>query len=342
MHSKTAEARGDAAESVAEIFEERLKELVISYDGASPIYAMIRYHFGYGDASVRRGKRLRAHLLLRVVEEEGSPLDAGLDAAVAIEILHNYSLVHDDIEDRDDVRHGRPTVWSKYGIPHGVNVGDSMCAMSYLAMLENRYRHPAGRIALMTRKLHEANLNMCGGQGLDISFESAANVTMAQYLEMVEGKTAALFSAACELGALSAGVEPERAERYGELGRAYGIAFQIRDDVLGTWGSPEQTGKPSGADIAHRKWSFPVVWAVSGAASAARSAIAERYGHGSALDDGEVREVIEALDALQARAAADAACADHLATADRIASEAQIDRNGSVRAFLNRSAQRIA
>jgi geranylgeranyl diphosphate synthase, type I len=334
--------RKGSTSPVAELFEERLRQLVLSYDGSSPIYTMIRYHFGYGDETVRRGKRLRSHLLLRVVQEEGATVEAGLDAAVAIEILHNYSLVHDDIEDRDALRHGHPTVWAKYGIPHGVNVGDSMCAMAYLAILTNQYRHPADRIALMTHKLHEANLNMCGGQGLDISFESAAMVSMNQYLEMVEGKTAALFRASCELGALSAGADVVRAERYGDLGRAYGLAFQVRDDVLGTWGSPEQTGKPSGADIANRKWSFPVVWALSGESSSARSEIAKRYARGSAFDESDVSAIISALDVLGARAAADAACERHLAEANRIAHEAQLDRSGAVRDFLTLSAQRVA
>lgn len=327
---------------VAEVFEERLRALVTSFDGASPVFAMIRYHFGYGDDTVRRGKRLRSHLLLRVTEEEGGTIDAGLDAAVAIEILHNYSLVHDDIEDRDSLRHGRPTVWAKYGIPHGVNAGDSMCAMAYLAILANQYGHPADRIALMTYKLHEANLNMTGGQGLDISFESAAMVSMLQYLEMVEGKTAALFRASCELGALSAGAGVERAERYGDLGRAYGLAFQVRDDVLGTWGSPEQTGKPSGADIANRKWSFPVVWALSGEPSSARTEIAKRYARQTPFDESDVRAIIDALDALGARPAADAVCEQHLKEANRIAHEAQLDRSGAVRNFLALSAQRVA
>ena len=304
---------------------------------------MIRYHFGYGDGAVRRGKRLRSHLLLRVVEEEGATVEAGLDAAVAIEILHNYSArSRRHRGPRDAPRHGRPTVWAQYGIPHGVNVGDSMCAMSYLAILANQYRHPADRIALMTRKLHEANLNMCGGQGLDISFESARRVSMEQYIEMVEGKTAALFRSSCELGALGAGAGLERAERYGDMGRAYGLAFQVRDDVLGTWGRSEQTGKPSGSDIAHRKWSFPVVWALAGEPSAARTEIAKRYARGSAFDESDVHAIIDALDVLGARAAADAACEHHLAEANRIAFDAQLDRSSAVRDFLTLSAQRVA
>jgi geranylgeranyl diphosphate synthase type I len=224
---------------------------------------MIRYHFGYdAPGSTKTGKRLRPQLLLRTALEEGGPVECALDAAVAIEILHNYSLVHDDIEDGDELRHGRTTIWAQFGIPHGINAGDALCAISYLTLLHEEAVVPPNRVVEMLHVLHEANLLMCEGQGLDISFETRTTVTMAEYLEMIAGKTGALFAASCELGALAAGAHPARAKEYARLGRAYGLAFQIRDDVLGTWGAPSVTGKPSGADIARRKWSFPVVWAL--------------------------------------------------------------------------------
>ena len=135
----------------------------------------------------------------------------------------------------------------------------------------------------MSRALHEAHLAMCAGQGRDIAFESAARVGRDDYMTMIEGKTAALFGVACELGALAGG-DPERAGAYARLGRAYGVAFQIEDDVLGTWGDPATTGKPSGADLAKRKWIFPVVWALAGPPSAERETIAAAYAGGRALD----------------------------------------------------------
>ena len=176
-------------------------------------------------------------------------IEEALDAAVAIEILHNYSLVHDDIEDGDELRHGRTTIWAQFGIPHGINAGDALCAISYLTLLHEEAVVPSNRVVEMLQVLHEANLRMCEGQGLDIGFETLPTVSMDQYLEMIAGKTGALFAASCELGALAAGAEPARAAEYAKLGRAYGRAFQIRDDVLGTWGSSSLTGKPSGADI---------------------------------------------------------------------------------------------
>jgi geranylgeranyl diphosphate synthase type I len=160
-------------------FERALEAAITRYDSSAPITAMIRYHFGYAsEAGDQHGKRLRPMLLLTVAQEEGGSIESALDAACAIEILHNYSLVHDDIEDGDRIRHGRDTVWAKWGTAHGINAGDSLCAISYLALLESDVPRPAERTVAMTRALHEANLAMCAGQGRDIAFEVEARVTM--------------------------------------------------------------------------------------------------------------------------------------------------------------------
>ncbi len=303
---------------------------------------MIRYHFGYDEPGKRRaGKRLRPQLLLRTALAEGGPLECALDAAVAIEILHNYSLVHDDIEDGDELRHGRTTIWKRFGVAHGINAGDALCAISYLTLLHEEAVVPPNRVVEMLQVLHEANLRMCEGQGLDIGFETSTTVTMPQYLEMIAGKTGALFSASCELGALAAGAEPDRARQYGRLGRAYGLAFQIRDDVLGTWGATDVTGKPSGADIARRKWSFPIVWALGTPPSADRDVVARAYATGG-LDRAAVNEVVAALERLGARDEADAAHDRALDRADEIARDAAIDRNGSIRDFLAQGSRRVA
>jgi len=304
---------------------------------------MVRYHFGYDEAGkAQTGKRLRPQLLLRTALEEGGTIECALDAAVAIEILHNYSLVHDDIEDGDELRHGRTTIWAQFGIPHGINAGDALCALSYLTLLHEEAVVPSGRVLEMLGVLHAANLQMCVGQGLDISFETRSLVSMDEYLEMIAGKTGALFSASCELGALAAGCSPERAKQYGKLGRAYGRAFQIRDDVLGTWGASDVTGKPSGADIARRKWSFPVVWALGTPPSSEREVVARAYGRAARLEAAGVGEVIAALERLGARAAADEAHDRALAEADSLARGAGIDRNRTIRDFLAQGARRVA
>ena len=253
---------------------------------------MVRYHFGYGENSHRKhGKRLRPQLLMRVALAEGAAPESALDAAIAVEILHNYSLVHDDIEDGDELRHGRLAVWKRFGLAHGVNAGDALCSLAYLGLLGSEAQ-PLDRTATMARLLHEANLAMCDGQGLDIAFEARPRVTMDEYRAMIGHKTAALFAAACELGALAAGAPAERARAYARLGEAYGIAFQIRNNVLGTWGSSEVTGKPSGADIARRKWSFPVVWALSGPESDDRRVVADAYSAGQPPPQSQVPQIV--------------------------------------------------
>jgi geranylgeranyl diphosphate synthase type I len=303
--------------------------------GAAPIVEHVRWHFGTGcENGGRRGKRLRPRLLFAVAHDEGGSYEDALDAALAIELLHNYSLVHDDIEDGDELRHGRQTVWSRFGLANGINAGDSMCAVSYLTLLRNSSGAPVERVAAMTRALHAANLAMCAGQSYDIGFESAALVTMDAYRKMIDGKTSVLFGAACLLGALSAGAEQSRAQAYSELGRAYGRAFQIRDDVLGTWGSREETGKVRGSDIAQRKWSFPIVWALAGPPSAARETIASRYARAAAFTSSDVGAIVAALDALDARRACDAAWRSEAAAAERFAIDHQLDRRATLRALF--------
>ncbi len=304
---------------------------------------MIRHHFGYDAPSrAKAGKRLRPQLLLRTALEEGGRIECAIDAAVAIEILHNYSLVHDDIEDGDDLRHGRPTLWAQYGVPHGINAGDALCAISYLTLLHEEAVVPPDRVLEMLHVLHDANLRMCEGQGLDIDFETKSHVTMPQYLDMIAGKTGALFAASCELGSLAAKSDRARARAYAALGRAYGLAFQIRDDVLGTWGSSDLTGKPSGADIARRKWGFPVVWALALPPSDERSVVERAYAQSARLDAAGVAGVIVALEGLGARAAADDAHDRALDAADRLASESSLDRHRSIREFLAAGARRVA
>ncbi|MGB8267933.1 MAG: polyprenyl synthetase family protein [Candidatus Velthaea sp.] len=332
----------DSAAEFGGRFESALEATLARYATDAPITPMTRYHFGYDAGLTRRGKRLRPRLLATVTEEEGGSLEDALPAACAIEILHNFTLVHDDIEDHDRVRHNRETVWTRWGVAHGINTGDSLCAIAYLALLGESPRLPAERELAMVRALHEAQYAICAGQSSDIGFETAAHVSMSEYMAMIGNKTAALFGAACALGALAAGAAPERAAAYARFGRAYGAAFQIEDDVLGTWGDTAVTGKPSGADVARRKWVFPIVWALGGPPSAARETIAQAYASGAALDPATVQRTIAALDTLGARAAAEAAALAKLDEAEAIAREHALDRRGGVHAFLRATLGRAA
>jgi geranylgeranyl diphosphate synthase, type I len=275
---------------------------------------MLFYHFGYGDhGPARTGKRLRPQMVMRTALAGGASAEACLDAAAAIEILHNYSLVHDDIEDRDELRHGRQTLWSRYGIAQAINAGDAMCALSFLTLARGEAHHPARRVLAMVHALQHAHRIMCDGQALDLEFESAPLVDLARYEHMIAGKTAALFEAACVLGAHCAHADEETTQRYARAGRAYGIAFQIRDDLLGIWGSAQQTGKIQAHDLARRKWTYPVVWAIAQAPSPARDVVARAYGTGKPLDPETVARVADALDTLGAREAATRGVAEAMA-----------------------------
>ncbi|HYZ15887.1 MAG TPA: polyprenyl synthetase family protein, partial [Candidatus Acidoferrum sp.] len=320
--------------------ETALERAVSRFDDTSPAAEQIRYHFGFGEA--RRGKRLRSRLVLEVAEEEGGAPDDAIDAAIAVEVIHEFSLIHDDIQDGDRLRRGRETVWSRFGLAHGINTGDALCAVAYLALFEGTVKRPAERTIAMSRALLEAHLAMCAGQGRDIAFETEPRVTMDDYRAMIGGKTATLFGAACELGALAADASPDRAAAYARLGRAYGVAFQIEDDVLGTWGDSATTGKPCGADLAKRKWTFPVVWALGGPPSEAREVVASAYAHGSALCEEDVAAVVAALDHLGARDAALAAAGAELDAAEAVAATRGIDRSGRVRAFFGAAQRRLA
>jgi geranylgeranyl diphosphate synthase, type I len=279
---------------------------------------MLLRHFGYGGyGPARQGKRLRPQMVMRVATGEGAPLEHSLDAAVAVEIFHNYSLVHDDIEDRDELRHGRPTLWSQYGVPAAINGGDAMCALSFLSLEHAAAYLDAARVLQMIALLHEAHAVMCEGQSLDLDFETERAVDTAGYYRMIECKTAQLFDASCRLGAYAARCNAATIESYGAVGRAYGMAFQIRDDVAGIWSTLDETGKTAGSDIARRKWTFPVVWAISQAPSAARSAVAAAYATGASLDDAAVARVVDALDELGAREAATQKAAEHVGVIER-------------------------
>jgi geranylgeranyl diphosphate synthase, type I len=256
-------------------------------------------------------------MVMRVCTSEGAPLEHAFDAAVAIELVHNYSLIHDDIEDRDELRRGRRTLWSVYGIAQAINAGDAMCALSFLALARAQRIVGAERAMVMIEHLHRAHRTMCDGQSLDLQFEDATCVDLDAYYGMIAGKTAALFEAACALGACSAGGDEALVRGYAELGRAYGIAFQVRDDILGIWGSATRTGKAVAGDLARRKWTYPVAWAMSQPPSGARRVVSDTYRLGRPLEAGEVECVAAALEDLGAREAAARAVAEPMAVVER-------------------------
>jgi len=211
------------------------------------------------------------------------------------------------------LRHGRATLWSRFGVAQAINSGDAMCALSFLALARSESRLGAGRTLAMLACLHHAHRKMCDGQARDLDFESRMAVSLDEYLSMIAGKTAALFRAAGEMGAICADASPEMRERAALFGEAFGMAFQVRDDLLGIWGAEGATGKRVAGDIARRKWSYPIVWALACPDSPPRTVVARAYASGRALNPLEAAAVRAALDELGAEAASRRALDERIA-----------------------------
>jgi geranylgeranyl diphosphate synthase type I len=227
-------------------------------------YGMLHYHLGWVDTEFNparsdAGKHIRPVLTLLCCEASGGEWRTALPAAAAVELLHNFSLIHDDIEDNDPVRRGRPTLWKIWGTAQAINAGDALYTMAHTT-LNGLAEHsvPAERILAARQRFDRACVALTQGQHLDLGFESRSSVTEAEYSRMINGKTAALIEAACGLGALVNG--SDLAAHYEDFGRELGLAFQIQDDLLGIWGDPQVTGKPAGNDILNRKKSLPVAY----------------------------------------------------------------------------------
>lgn len=278
-------------------------------------YDIMRYHLGWLDPSLRPvatpgGKKLRPSLCVLCCEAAGGAPAAAIPAAAAVELVHNFSLIHDDIQDQSELRRHRPTVWKLWGVAQAINAGDGMFALAHQALLA-----APSEIALPgLRVLERACQAICAGQFLDVALADGAMPSLAEYERMIAGKTAALLAASCELGALAAGAPAETVARYRDFGHELGLAFQIQDDLLGIWGDPATTGKPAGDDLRARKKTFPVVLAASLGGEVAEG-IRRIYDGTGPLAEEAVAEAIALLERAGARAATKAAAADHLGRA---------------------------
>lgn len=252
-----------------------LRAELAPYD--SPLYTTLKYYLGWVDpegkpVSQPQGKGLRPTLCLFACESVGGDPKQALPAAVSLECIHNFSLIHDDIQDRDTTRHHRQTVWAIWGVPVGVVSGNTIFTLADLAVQRLLQRGAPARIAVeVGTALATHYLRMMEGQFLDISFESRTAISVDEYLDMIERKTGALIQCSVYAGALI-GLEradhPEVLDGIHAIGKELGYIFQIRDDILGVWGGPA-TGKPVGADIKRKKKALPVVHVLSEATGAA-------------------------------------------------------------------------
>ena len=272
---------------------------------ALPAYNPLRYMMGWVDGEGNPGgpgggKAVRPTLCLLACEAAGGDVTRALPAAVALEYVHNFSLIHDDVQDRDRYRRHRLTVWAVWGEPTALVSGNLMLKVADLAIQRLRLNGVSDETCVEACNVLAADyLRMIEGQVLDVSYESRPSVTVDEYLDMIERKTGALIEASSYLGALVGCDDgPDRTIATGlrRVGYELGRIFQIRDDMLGTWGGPE-TGKPVGSDIRRRKKALPAVHAINEATGTARDELERIYGSDS-ITDQDVEQVLEIMSGL--------------------------------------------
>ncbi|MBG7700055.1 polyprenyl synthetase family protein [Streptomyces sp. MC1] len=279
-----------------------------------------RYHFGWQQAdgtpaAGNAGKAIRPALVLAAAAALGGPAarTAAVPAAAAVELVHNFTLLHDDVMDRDTTRRHRPTAWTVFGDADAILAGDALQALALRLLAEDA--HPASVPA--AARLAACVVELCEGQHTDTDLERRAPdaVTLDEVLAMAEAKTGALLGCACALGALYAGADEEEVAALDGFGRQAGLAFQLIDDVIGIWGDPRHTGKPAGADLAARKKSLPVVAALTSGTPAAAE-LAALYGTPYREGDAEAGEITRTALAVERAGGRDWAQAE---AADRMA-----------------------
>jgi geranylgeranyl diphosphate synthase, type I len=261
-------------------------------------------------------------------------------AAAAVELGHNFSLVHDDIEDADAERRHRPTLWAIWGVPLAINAGDALFALSRLALYRSLDEGTISehRLLELMRMYDETCLALCEGQFLDISFERRTDVTVDEYMEMIGRKTAALLGAALQAGALLATDDADTIEAFRKFGYDIGLAFQMADDVKGTFWPSAESGKPEAGDIRKRKKTLPLVWALQQASGADADRLREIYGSEAAvpMPQDEVDEVLAILERTGAReqAVSEARRFRDLALGDLVALPIPDQRRGELRTLV--------
>lgn len=229
------------------------------------LYGILAYHMGWeGEeaGSETRGKRIRPLLVTLTSAAAGGDWQASLPAAAAVELVHNFSLIHDDIEDNSPMRRGRETVWKRWGIPLAINAGDTLFTLAHLALLRLEKTCSPGVVVQAAKLLQTTCLKLTQGQHLDIAYQNQSQLDLDSYWVMVGGKTAALLAACAGLGAMAAGAAEEARACYQDFGYALGLAFQVQDDFLGIWGSQAQTGKSTTSDLVSGKKTLPILYGI--------------------------------------------------------------------------------
>jgi geranylgeranyl diphosphate synthase type I len=228
-----------------------------------PLKEMLKYHMGFDDSSTtKKGKRIRPLLICLTAHLCGGNWQNAIPAAVSIELIHNFSLIHDDIQDRSLTRHDRDTLWIKYGSAQAINAGDALFSLALDGIWELIKSYPIEVVSKCSQNLTSTCLKLTEGQYLDIDFESRTNVTLEEYQSMINGKTTSLIAACTRIGALLGTNDRKKIEGFELFGKYLGLAFQIIDDYLGIWGDAARLGKSTSSDLVSGKMTYPIVLAI--------------------------------------------------------------------------------
>ncbi len=265
------------------------------------LYEMVRYHLALDGSGASGGKRMRPLLGLLAYASIAGEHQRALPGAAAVELGHNFSLVHDDIEDGDTERRHRATLWTIHGVPQAINTGDALFSLSRIALHRlTDLGFPDSTVLRLMRLFDETCLALCEGQYIDIAMSASDELMSVElYFDMIGRKTAALISASIEAGALLATSDEEVIARYRGFGWALGLAFQLNDDLLGIWGVEQTTGKEP-SDVAHKKKTLPVIYAWEHAGPQDRDRLRTIYATPEPTSD-EVAEIIAILERSGAR-----------------------------------------
>lgn len=276
--------------------EDELQKQVMRADSPRTkiFHEMLTYHMGWtgeGAGPEATGKRIRPLLVLlsAAASNADGAWESALPAAAAVELVHNFSLIHDDIEDNSEKRRGRPTVWVKWDVKQAINAGDALLVISSQAITDLIGQYPAEVVVKASRILHDTCVELTRGQYLDMSYETRTDLNEEDYWPMISGKTASLLACCCELGALLGGADESTQEAYRSFGQYLGLAFQVQDDILGIWGDEAVTGKSVASDLVEGKKSLPVLIGLG-----KKGPFAERWALGPITQD-DVQEVAKLL-----------------------------------------------
>jgi geranylgeranyl diphosphate synthase type I len=296
------------------LVEREMKDVLSDRYSRTParFYQMMHYHMGWLDETLvavvgNGGKRIRPILSLLCAAASGDGAwKPALPAAAAVELLHNFTLIHDDIQDKSPTRRGRPSVWKLWGIPQAINVGDAMFALAHDALYGLHDRTvPPGTIVRAARRFDDTCLALTIGQHRDMNFETQMDVSVSEYVDMIEGKTAALLALCGELGSMIGGANEKTVSHYATFAMNLGLAFQVKDDILGIWGDEDEIGKSAATDIMTRKKTLPVLFGLE------RSGDLRALYKSKASDERFVAQAVDLLDEVGALEFAQARAADY-------------------------------